>query len=178
MWELEPGEELVYAILGESDEGVFVPEGEAKAALALRLALRDAQTWGELRAAVNEERFAEIIERCVLGFDEDENEEPIMPADDDEFYAELISGYEDGDWPDWPAAQMAEWMPSDLAEEYLAEIGTRLNGSYFAVAQDLVDELVAELEDLGHPCRRDDDLVAFISGYHVAAYSVPLDKRP
>ena len=171
MWVLEPGEELVYAFLGESDDGVFVPAGEAKAALALRLALRNAQTWGELRAAVNEDLFDEIIERCVNGFDVDEDDEVILPADDEEFYASLIHGYDDGDWPDWPAAQMDLWMPSDLAEEYLVEVGTLLNGSYFAVEKSRVDELVAELEELGHPCRRDDSLVAFISGYSVPGYS-------
>lgn len=166
MWSVKKGDELVYGTPGGGDDGVFVPVAEAKRLVVLQRALRTATTWGELRAAVDADDLAEIIERSR--FDEDEVE--AATADDAGFNSGIIWGYDDGDWPDWPAARMDEWMPSAVADEYLAEIPTLLNGSYFAIAVADLAVVVKRLRALGYPCRRDDDLVGFVSGYNVPGY--------
>lgn len=155
MWSVEPGERLVYGAIAENPDGAVVPEREAE---RLKV-IRTVRTWGELRAGLSAEEVADILELSELG------DEDVIPADDAPFDRAAVWGWHDGDWPDWPQQRMGDWMPDDLLEEYAVTGMTVLNGEYLGIPVERLDDLACELEARGHPCRRDDALLALISGY-------------
>lgn len=154
MWSVDPGEELVYGAIGDIGDGVFLPESHA---VQLR-AIIGSRTWGELRAIIGAEAASDIHERT-------EPEDEAEPADEDPYDPEVIPGWGDGDWPDWPQQRMLDWMPADLLDAYADIAETRLNGEYVGIPAHRLDELAQELEARGHPCRRDDALVSLVSRF-------------
>ena len=57
-----------------------------------------------------------------------------------------IPGYCDGDYPDWLQAQADQFVPTDLLETYGEEVTTTLNGSYWRIPAENIDELLIALK--------------------------------
>jgi hypothetical protein len=167
-----PDAPLVY---GEAGEGlVFMPKPEADELAALRKALQSSTTWGELRNSVSEERWQgirEAIERVVEDIPDEYREEGGIYAldldnpGDAAFDYDTIPGHADGDWPEWPAQQMLEWMPSEIVL-HLGEVADSMfNGEYLVLPLKNESAIVEALEAAGWACKRNDDLVQAASGY-------------
>ena len=155
---MSSGQRLVYGQLTD-DQLVFIPEGEAVELAQLRNALsrEQAATWGEFKQRIPPRRWLEIVANI--------DDEEWVPADDDPFDPDQVWGYQDGDWPEWPAQRMLEWMPEDIQKRF-GEIGTSvLNGDFLQIAPGSENEVVAALKEAGYTCIRNDHLVELASGY-------------
>src|SRR5438045_2977908 len=101
---------IVYGELG--GELVFISQARAEELSAVRLALDESKTWGELLerlAACSQEAHQYIVE--YLG---DGNE----IAADDLFDSDQIGAIGDGDWPPWPKQEMLSWVPDEIRERF------------------------------------------------------------
>jgi hypothetical protein len=190
---------LVY---GEVNEGLlFIPEAEALELTIVHGAVRSASTWGELRGllpewayeqilggmdeAVTFEEFVEKL-RAVGGslslseareeFDELSIGER-FPQDSDPFVPEQIWGYVDGDWPEFPAKRMLDWVPDEIQEEFGEQLSALLNGVQLHFDLEFERELIAAFERYGYACKRNEDLVWWACGGTVSDVlkSEPLD---
>jgi hypothetical protein len=137
---------------------IFVPEREAVELAELRRAVGTARTWGELKANIPPKRWRQVASAFEVG---DER----LPSDDEPFDADHVPGYADGDWPDWPAQRMLEWMPSEVRERFGKLELSVLNGEYLALDPARESEIVSALRKAGYDCRPDDRLVREASGY-------------
>jgi hypothetical protein len=81
---------------------VFIPREAADELAGLRRVLSEAATWGDFTSHVAQGRFEDVVSRIER-----------RPADEEPFDADMIPGYADGDWPEWPAQQMLQWMPPE-----------------------------------------------------------------
>jgi len=136
---------------------VMIPEDEAMVLDQLYDAL-GARTWGEFRQQAPEAWYQSALER-TFG-EEDEAPDPVTPFD-----REQIWGYCDGDWPAWPQQRMLEWVPKQVQADFGNAEASCINGSFLSIEAMHVDKVIAAMEALGYRCRRDDDLVARVSGY-------------
>ncbi len=151
-------EPLVY---GEIDDGlVFLPARRAHALVRLRESLANARTWGELRALLDEELWAEVQERRDV-YDVVRS----GGRDDAEFDPRLLAGYAEGAWPRWPANEMIDLLPTDLVQRYGKLTDTLLDGPFLCLYAQCEEELVGDLVERGWECERDDQLVLEASGY-------------
>ncbi|AYA23168.1 hypothetical protein C6369_000250 [Rhodococcus rhodochrous] len=144
---------LVYGIAG--DKLVFIDPEQARE-LALLWAGFD--TWGQARAALSATRWQEIVERFE-GWEQD------PPAPEEPFDLSQVPGNADGDWPEWPAQQMLDWMPPELIARYGRSTASVLNGDFLDIDPQHEAALVAALEEMGWSCRRNDALVSSASGF-------------
>jgi hypothetical protein len=140
----------LYYGIGLHEGLVFVPKPQAQELVALIRALETAQTWGEFRAAVTEGRYREAL--AQLGLEED-------PADDASFDAERFEGYQDGDWPEWPAQEMLEWLPDEVQMQFGRAEETPLNGDYLHIAVEDREAVLELLEDYGFRCQRNQPVI-------------------
>jgi len=149
-----PGE-LVY---GEIDGSlVFIPREEADELADLYGALR-LSTWGELRRAVSDERWREILQR--LGADEGSP----PPGDGEELQADSIPGFAEQDWPEWPAQRMGRWLPRDVIAGYGQLTDTLMSGTFTWFDPSSAGAIVRDLERLGWTCEEDQALIEAASG--------------
>jgi hypothetical protein len=95
--------DIVYGDLGGAL--VLVPRDRAEELANVRRAVQGSTTWGELRARLSEERRDQIAENFG---DED------VPADDVTLDDVRVPGWDDGDWPEWPAQAMLGWVPAEV----------------------------------------------------------------
>lgn len=140
-------------ILDEFDGGLVVmPLGEARRLATLNDALEDSSTWGEFLKSVKGDADTKGYLARQYGAE--------LPGGDDEFDAEEIPGFAEGDWPTWPKHAMLDWLPTSI--QALGTIGdTRLNGSFLHLDVDLADEVISALHAEGLGCEEDpQDLVA------------------
>jgi hypothetical protein len=139
---------------------VFIPECEAVDLAQLRCALyrEQAATWGEFKERIPPRRWQEAVAAYLAG-------EESVPAADDPFDPNQVPGYGDGDWPEWPAQRMLEWMPEDIRQRF-GEIATSVfNSDFLEIDPRSESEVVAALKGAGYTCIRDDHLVELASGY-------------
>lgn len=115
-------------------------------------------TWGAARNDLKSSRWEEIVEKYA-DFEID------IPSDDEAFDLDDIPGFADGDWPEWPAQLMLEFVPGSIAEKYGRKVDSVLNGQFLEF--DAADEevIVAEMNAAGFTCTRNDSIVATASGY-------------
>ncbi len=75
----------------------------------------------------------------------------------------MIPGFEDGDYPEWPAQEMLDWMPEEASRfgEYTNSV---LNGPFLVIPPDKESAIVDALEAAGYTCERNDPLVQTASG--------------
>lgn len=147
------GAELVYGDIGGRLGLVFLEEGYATDIKAFRSALCKAVTWGELRGMVSKKRYRETVKR----WKNYELEAP-SPNPDDDFDAESLPGYADGDWPEFAPNMMGTWVDDEIIYEYGWYVPT-MNGSHPVIDFENEEEVVSLLEVQGHICRRDNDLI-------------------
>ncbi len=149
--------QLVYGLAGDKSL-VFMPEHAARELAELRTLLPVARTWGEFRAGISDARWRRIVE--PLEGDGEPVPEPAAPFD-----AAQIWGYEDGDWPEWPAQQMLEWMPVELQQRFGDIEDSVLNGPCLQLEPTREREIVQALHAASFTCRRDDAMIRKASGY-------------
>ena len=148
---------LVYGELTD-DQLVFIPESEAIELAQLQTAIQSSRTWGEFKAQIPPPRWLQAISNYV------DNDEP-LPADDHPFDTNELPGYGDGDWPQWPAQRMLEWMPEVIRTRF-GDVGTSMvSGDMLSIDPASESGIIAALKDAGYTCIRDDHLVSTASGY-------------
>ncbi len=147
------GAELVYGDIGGRLGLVFLEEGYAADIKAFRSALYKAVTWGELRGMVSKKRYRETVKM----WKNYELEAP-SPNPDDDFDAESLPGYADGEWPEFAPNMMGAWVDDEIIYKYGRYVPT-MNGSHPVINFENEEEVVSLLEVQGHICRRDDDLI-------------------
>ncbi len=123
------------------DQFVALPESLAKTALSWRAVLKVA-TWGELRAGVEPEIVAEILEWAV---EKDAGDPP--PLGQDSFDVSTFGPYQDVDWPPDPHATMLAALPAEIVDNFGTVERTTLHGDTVRfpgrLAEAICDELVA-----------------------------------
>ncbi len=126
-------------------EVVCIPDERYSALMTMHDLSDSGATWGDLRRRAPA-LYTELADRFTRG-GRPRNSVPFSKRD--------ISGMSDGDGP-WPAAEMLEWMPEDVQEQFGSVTSTMLNGDYLHIDVSELDSLVAALERHGFVCRRDD----------------------
>ncbi|HSF47556.1 MAG TPA: hypothetical protein VLA73_04265, partial [Burkholderiales bacterium] len=138
-----------------NDGLVLISRGDAEALAQKWSAVRQAKSWGELRELCPN-AYAELAQMEV---DRDDLEQIMTPNDSEPFDADQINAICDGNWPEWPASDMLDWLPDDLCEE-LGEIqDSAYNGSYLYLPADQYAEVIAALETRGYRCVPDQVLI-------------------
>ena len=147
------GAELVYGDSGGRSGLVFLEEDYATDIRDFRRALCQASTWGELRGMVRKKRYQEIVAMW-----KNYEVEASPPSPDDDFDADLLPGYAEGDWPEFAPHAMGQWINEEIIYKYGWYVPTT-NGFYPVIKFENEEEVVSLLEERGHICRRDDDLI-------------------
>ena len=140
---------------------VMLEQDKARELEQVWRALDTAKTWGEARDIMPKDYFNVLWHNLS---EDSEDEDKPLPAMSDAFDREAVSGHADGDWPDWPAADMLDWVPEDIQGRYGQQASTRLNGDFLEIAPEHLEAVMSELSALGYLCVRDDELIARISG--------------
>lgn len=145
------GQAVVYGEWFESL--VFIPEKRAKDLAEVVDAWWNSSTWGEFRRRVEARG---ITEEFLYPFEYPEG----FPGDNEPLTDHQKEAYTgDGDWPAWPAAEMLDWVPQEIAD--MGERGVSMvSGAALFFDPEQEQILVAAFDRHGFRCRRDDDLVA------------------
>lgn len=163
-WLSQPPDQIAYGTL-DNETAVFMPLRYAEPLGELRSAL-SSSTWGELRAQVTEAAMSRMLARWGnneerladgLPLDAPGDEEPLSPQE--------LWGHTDGDWPDWPAQRMLDWVPTDIAERFGQQVSSVLNGEFLKIPASQTEPMARALQTHGFQCERDDDLVLLASGW-------------
>lgn len=139
------------------DQLVVLPTEVLRELAEVQVALAESQSWGELKAAVSEERWSQIISQVT-----DEGQDPAPDLEDE---VGEIPGHADGDWPEWPAQLMLAWAPERLRSQVGTVEESVLNGTFLHIPVDAEASLRSILENLGYTVERDDGLVQRASGF-------------
>jgi hypothetical protein len=107
--------DLVYGNV--DDMLVFVPREVAIELATLWGALLSSSTWGEFRRRVSSVRYGDILELASRDWDD-----RLDPEDNEDFFGADLPGVRDGDYPEWPAQLMLQWVPTDVADSDFADI--------------------------------------------------------
>jgi hypothetical protein len=144
---------IIYGELG--GELVFIPQARANELIAVRLALAESKTWGELLDRLT--ACSAEAHQYIAEFD--------GYAADDPFDSGQIGAIGDGDWPPWPKQEMLAWVPDDIRERFGQIQRTILNGESLTFTEDQAPLLVAAFEAKGFIVTHDDGAVASASGW-------------
>lgn len=144
---------VVYGTIG--DALVFVDRDLAEELVLLRTGI---DTWGQARELLPPRRWQEIVELL-------DGREREPPAPEEPFDLSQMPGHDDGDWPEWPAQLMLDWMPPELIARFGRSVASVLNGDFLDIDPRHEDALVAALEGAGWTCIKDNVLVRTAGGY-------------
>jgi len=165
---MEPNENAVLVYGERAGQLIFVPTPLAQRLTTLRQAIQSASTWGELKELLPQDNYQEIAsmltEWCEL-------EETFQPEGGEPFEGSKIPGYDDGDWPEWPAQEMLSWMPQELQQSYGTVKDSIFNGEFLEIEAEQKQALVADLEALGYKCVEDDQAIAKAHGDRIPVRS-------
>lgn len=150
-------DDLVY---GEFPEGelVFIPRAAAELNAERWNAATTAATWGELRE-LSPTAFAELAQAWA-----EEHGDDTEIDDDTPFDPYAISAVADYEWPDWPAQEMANWMPDELLEEFGGEEFSAVSGDFLVLRPKHTTAIVKRLQAHGYRCVKDQKLVSRACG--------------
>ena len=137
---------------------MFLPYEEAVRLARLHEALQTSSTWGEFKAKAPQDAYEETLELLYEG----ERQEPDPESD---FAAEEIPGYEEADWPSWPAQAMLAWVPKSVQERFGCVERSAISGDSLLLPPERESEIVSAMEADGYACFRDDALVRKASRY-------------
>ena len=155
---MDPHKDLVYGPI----DGylVFMPRPVADRLIAVRGAVTTSRTWGEFKQAMPAGSYQHVI--ALMREDSSDDEElPDHWEPDAEmgFDAEQIPGFADGDWPEWPAQEALEWVPTAIQHRFGVESASVLSGDYLKFAIEQEAAIVAAFVEQGYTCSRDDTLL-------------------
>ncbi len=97
-----------------SDGLVLLTRDAALERATLWKALNTARTWEEFRSMLSEQRYEEAVERVNENYEQPKKENWLHPAPNAVFDTRQIDGHPDGDWPEWPAQEMLDWIPEEI----------------------------------------------------------------
>ncbi len=86
------------------------------------------------------------------------------PIQTDPFDAEVIPGYQESGWPEWPAQQMLHWIPIPVQERFGLLGVTRISGDFLALPTEQEAAIVAVMTEAGYVCRRDEAAIEAAHG--------------
>lgn len=148
---------LVYGIVGV--DLVFVDRDRARELARIWAGF---DTWDRARTELSAPRRREILELFA-------GAHIAPPAPNAPFDRNLIPGHIDGDWPEWPAEQMLDWMPPELIARFGRSGTDDPAGAFLEFAPVHESALSAAFEAAGWACVKDDALVNAASGCRPAA---------
>lgn len=183
----QPGvKDLIYGERGGAL--VFMPRHLAVELKSLWDALHSSKTWGELKRRIGVERYAEILtpyfenfydnlnsdtdltrEQAMERFESLKNQKEIeigdrAPDGSDAFNIGMVHGLDDGDWPEWPAQEMLNWVPHEIQSRFGHVATSVFNGDFlkFEVAREAA--IVDAFHSLGYHCEKNQALIDQASG--------------
>ena len=139
---------------------VFMPKEEAARLAHLWESVQVAKTWGELRKLLSGPAVEEITESYAGG-----DCDPDDMTDAARFDFELIGGFSDGDWPDWPAQGALDWVPKDIQERYGEVVDSVHNGLFLRLDSAKEKDIVKTFEEMGYVIEKNESLVRTASGH-------------
>jgi hypothetical protein len=147
---------LVY---GRVDESLVFIQREIAIELAtLWDALGSSSTWGEFRKRISSDRFLEVAKLTDADGDR-------IPRDDKDFPGYDLPQIADGDYPEWPAQLMLNWVPSETIRASYAKRATSvLNGPVLVLDSMCESAIVSDFRAHGFSVRKDAELVLRASG--------------
>lgn len=162
---------------------VLIPRSEALRLVSIHKAISDSETWGEFKQQLRPEDWqyvlsgldyptlAEYRDKERFSSDDEALESyrslPLgerMPIDSDQFKADWLPGFTDGDWPEWPAQQALNWVPREVQRRFGKTNSSVLNGPFLELDPGRAPEIIAAMEQFGYICDRNDELVQSASG--------------
>lgn len=142
-------------IYGDTGDGLVFIERELAQDLATLRGNYD--TWGQAYAALSPSCWREIEAQL-------ENAEVPVPDLMDPYDLDIVPGYADGDWPEWPKQLMLTWMPKPVIEQFGTAEASVFNGDFLSIDPKFEPEVVAALEAAGWSCVKDELLARAASG--------------
>lgn len=153
-WRVEPGAEIVCGTLSAEGYLVCIPRERAEELAAIHDGVNGSSSWDDFRSRIPRGAWTELAK----AFEEAESG-PSEP-----FEADAVPGYLDGDWPDWPAQRMLDWMPEEIRERHGRVEDSVLNGPYLELDPLRKGEIARALSECGFVVREDEGLVTRASG--------------
>lgn len=143
---------LLYA-LHPGNGGVVVAERTRALAIdRIHAAVENSSTWAHFRKAMHPREYSRLIRQLY-----DECCEP-RPRGSDDFSADCIPAYCDGDYPDWLQQEMTGVIPRALLEDYAQLTNTAFNGAYLHIDPVRLPELKLALEANGYELKDGENL--------------------
>lgn len=143
------GLDLVYRPIPHQPESlIFAPRERASFVHEIWTAINLAKTWAQFSALLPPGEW-EPIQR--------EFEE--APEGSDEFAAEMLPGYCDGDYPPWLQAEADLCVPRLVREKFGQKRDSVINGPYWVFPSENEAPLVAALRGLGHSVEKKEDWI-------------------
>ena len=146
---------------------LFMPSGRAKELADSNQALLTAKTWGEFKSLITKTMYEFYLPKSEYYQAPDEPEDgnfdahaipPETPFTPNDVVHEDVL-------PAYPEIEMSEWMPTNIQKKYgrkLRYYAMDMNvpdGDILVLDESKMNEIVAELEEVGYECIRDDDLL-------------------
>jgi len=157
MNEFKPKKEpLVYGVV--ADMLVLLPKSTAEYLKATLHAIQISRTWGEFKKNAPAEAYQEAVE--ILEENEEEEPPPREPFDSDD-----ILDYTAGEWPEWPAQIMLDWIPEEIRQAYGVIQVSSISGPFLEISPEREQEVIKALEERGYTCLKNDKLVTSASGF-------------
>ena len=139
--------DLLYTV-NEAGAAVFAERTKAEANARIREACESANTWREFRSRLTEDEYVELLELGDLDADD--------IALDEDFDANDVWGYADGDYPEWLQQTMLGWFPPELITQYGKPQASIFNGDFLELPGEQADEIAESLRAEGHRVTRCD----------------------
>lgn len=143
---------FLYRMVPHNGGAVFAKPVHARQVARIHLAIGGSSTWGAFRAAMSRKGYLDVI-RSVF----DDNCEP-RPKAADEFSAESIPGWSDGDYPPWLQPEMDQLLPDALLRRFGERKNTALNGSFWKLPEENLPAICASLAALGWKLQHEPEL--------------------
>lgn len=143
---------LLYRIVPHNSGVVFADPERAEQIAAIHEAIRSATSWGEF---IRQMPSGELEDLLASTFD-DEGEP--RPGDDDPFSGEQLAGWSDGDYPSWLQQEQGDILPQRVLETFAQRVSTSINGSYWHIPSESVDDVCEALIALGFSVERKQEL--------------------
>jgi len=149
----KPTYKLVFSNIGGSL--VFIGLDKAEELAKFWNDIRTSKTWGDFKIK-SPDRYEDIID----SFYSDEQPEDLEP-----FPGTDLPGVNEGDYPEWPAQFMLNFMPKEITDSVFAKVKDSVhNGRYLELDPKFEDDIISILVSKGFEVTKNDDLVRRASG--------------
>jgi len=135
---------------------VFAEPALAERVSAIHHAL-NASTWGEFKSRLPKGEFESLDLQDDFG--DEEGGAEALPSDTDEFNADRVPGFSDGDYPVWIQTLQDRFLPGDIARRFGKLESSVLNGAFWQFDPEVEVEMVQALRSRGYEIVRRDDLM-------------------